>query len=388
MEQSFLADEIIHLQSNFKKLYIVPQRIEGDLFELPEGIEMDDSLAKSLTSISLKMKVKALLSKRFISELKYTKLNRVKIKYAIAGILAAMTTEKWVKSFLKKKGDENCVFYSFWMDASTVGFTMAKQSFPSIGIVTRCHNFDLYGNEDNQFYVPFFQYTYSNLDLIFPDSTFGREYLSEKCPEARIEDGIMGVSHPGFVNEPSQDGVFRILSCAYMIPRKRVELLGEAIQQLMVKHPMHKIVWYHIGAGPLWENIVNFVEALKSENCEVNLLGNLSHEEMMEFYKTTPLDLFVNSSTKEGTPVSLMEAISCSIPILVTGFGGNKEMAESGAGWVLSEDPDVEEFSSILHKIITDTDRAKFRQQSLEVWKENYYSETNYLRFCEKLESI
>ena len=53
MEQSFLADEIIHLQSNFKKLYIVPQRIEGDLFELPEGIEMDDSLAKSLTSISL-----------------------------------------------------------------------------------------------------------------------------------------------------------------------------------------------------------------------------------------------------------------------------------------------------------------------------------------------
>ena len=106
-----------------------------------------------------------------------------------------------------------------------------------------------------------------------------------------------------------------------MIPRKRVGLILKGIIAA-ANQVNQQIEWYHIGDGPDKQKIINHT---LPPNVSVNLLGNLSYEEMMDLYKNNPADLFMNLSEKEGTPVSLMESISCGIPILVTAFEETKK---------------------------------------------------------------
>ena len=106
---------------------------------------------------------------------------------------------------------------------------------------------------------------------------------------------------------------------------------------------------------------------------------------MMDVYKNTPADLFMNLSEKEGTPVSLMESISCGIPILVTAFGGNKEIAEAGAGFTLPENPTETQVGDMIKAIILKEDLEVYRERAIGVWKQNYWSQLNYQKFCNTL---
>ncbi len=55
-------------------------------------------------------------------------------------------------------------------------------------------------------------------------------------------------------------------------------------------------------------------------------MGYGSIDDLMLFFKENSVDLFINASITEGTPVSIMEAISCGIPIIATDVGGNPEI--------------------------------------------------------------
>ena len=52
------------------------------------------------------------------------------------------------------------------------------------------------------------------------------------------------------------------------------------------------------------------------DNIQVILKGWVPNKKVIEFYRTNPVNLFLNFSFQEGIPVSIMEAISFGIPIL------------------------------------------------------------------------
>ena len=389
LEHSFLKEELLHLQSSFKKVYVVPLcKEKGEKADLPANIILMTSLANDLNSIGLYSKLKLLGSFVLIKELLHKGRSWTNIYRAVSFMLNALVVERWIKNFLNIEVETaNTVFYSFWNDISTLGMVLAKKKH-GIKAVTRCHNFDLYGNEESNYYVPYFDFVFKNLNMVFADSYYGQQYLKTMCPKAKLENGIMGVADPGFVNTESRDGVFRIVSCAYMIPRKRIELFVKGLALASKENADLNLHWYHIGAGPLWEDIKKLSHAILPPNCKASFLGNLTFEDMMRFYKTTPLDLFVNTSAKEGTPVSLMEAISCGIPVLVTEFGGNKEIAEKGAGYLLSENPTEIEIGNALLQICKSDNIKGMRNKSKSVWNNHYNSELNYIDFCRSLKSI
>lgn len=387
-EQSFLVDELKHLQASFARLILVPQSIKGDKYELPAGIEVNETLSEALRTIGFKHKIKTVLSPLFIRELFRTKFDRTKLRYAISYALSAQVTREWVKTFVKDKETKKLILYSFWANSVTLGFVRAKRDFPELRIVSRCHNFDLYGNRFNKYYVPYFNAMFSNLDRVYPDSHFGLDYIREKLPKAKVESGIMGVHDPGFVTQESSDGVFRIVSCSYVIKRKRVDLIAKGLADVCRKNPDLKIEWYHIGGGRYFDDLKKLATECLPVNCTANFLGSVSVEQMMHLYKETPLDLFMNTSIKEGTPVALIQAISCGIPVLVTAFGGNKEIAEKGAGKLLSESPSEVEVGEKILEMVNLQDRKALRLASKAVWDKYYNSESNYVDFCAKLDAI
>ena len=64
------------------------------------------------------------------------------------------------------------------------------------------------------------------------------------------------------------------------------------------------------------------------------------------------LDLNVLVSHNEGTPVSLIEGLSCGLPILTTDVGGIRDFADEDCGSIVASDISPAEFSEHLERIL------------------------------------
>ena len=94
-------------------------------------------------------------------------------------------------------------------------------------------------------------------------------------------------------------------------------------------------------------------------------------------------DLFMNVSSSEGLPVSIMEAFSFGIPALVTAVGGNPEIVQEGAGILLDENPSI---NSITQNIENwDVNNLERRGIALRIQREEYSSEKNQEEFAKEI---
>ena len=91
---------------------------------------------------------------------------------------------------------------------------------------------------------------------------------------------------------------------------------------------------------------VQFGKSLQEElklfpqNAEGYLDGYVPIEQIMNYYRENPVDVIVNVSESEGgSPVSIMEALSCGIPAIATAVGGNPEIVSEQNGILLSANP-------------------------------------------------
>ena len=382
-ERSFLKEELKYLSQTFENVVIVPMNAPGEvLYELPENVVSTKDLSKALRTVSIRQKLRGLFSIDFIQEVFRLKFNTRKLKLALAKSIAGVITLDWLHSFLNKNQEKRFVVYSFWCNECALGAVKYKRKSPSVKVVSRCHNFDLYGNEENGFYVPYQKIIVKELNSIYPVSYDGAEFLNERF-NMSVTPAIMGVPDSKSINSGSNDGVLRIVSCSYMVGRKRLHLIFDGLSHFCKAHTDLTVEWTHIGDGPERPVIENMIE-MAPVNLNVILTGALSNADVHVFYKRSPVDLFVNSSAKEGTPVSIMEAISYGVPILATGFGGNKEVVERGAGFALPIDPEPSDFNTALEAFVN-CDRKALRISSREVWKKYYNSDVNSAKFCEEL---
>jgi glycosyltransferase involved in cell wall biosynthesis len=109
----------------------------------------------------------------------------------------------------------------------------------------------------------------------------------------------------------------------------------------------------------------------------------------MKFYQERPADVFINVSSTEGTPVAVMEAASCGIPVIATAVGGNTEIVSERNGTLLNPDPTPEEIAEAIlayagHPEIL----AAKRKGSRDIWLERYNAEVNFRAFAERLKAI
>ncbi|MBM3430429.1 MAG: glycosyltransferase [Bacteroidetes bacterium] len=386
LEQSFIRNELKYLKEKFDQVIIVPSRINDEKHEFPSSLKVDESLANELGSVSYLLKIRTLISISFISELFRIKFNPSKIKRAVAARLEALITKEWLTNFFKTENANEFLIYTFWHNSSTLGAIYFKQDFRNIKVVSRCHNFDLYGNDENDYYVPFQKEIVESLDGLYPVSKDGENYIKSKFPLANCKASLMGVPAAKVDNKASNDGVYRIASCSYLIPRKRVELILKGAIEFATHYPNQKIEWTHIGDGPEIGKLLQLSNTIPT-NLKIYLKGCLPNHEVLKYYENFPVDLFVNVSTKEGTPVSIMEAISFSIPVMASAFGGNKEIIEKGAGVLLPENPTTTDISNSLTKLIK-SDQVRLRSNAKKVWEDFYNCEKNYSNFCIDLFSL
>jgi glycosyltransferase involved in cell wall biosynthesis len=117
-------------------------------------------------------------------------------------------------------------------------------------------------------------------------------------------------------------------------------------------------------------------QAIMSKNplVEIVFKGFVPNKEVELYYASNPVDIFINLSTIEGLPISIMEAISYGIPIIATDVGGTKEIVCKDVGMLLPQNITTQ----LVLKSIEDfylrpqNEQQKMRSSAYNYWKFNF----------------
>ena len=116
------------------------------------------------------------------------------------------------------------------------------------------------------------------------------------------------------------------------------------------------------------------------DNVEVDLKGQVTHENVLKWFEENPADVFVNVSSSEGLPVSIMEAFSYGIPAIATAVGGMPEIVTEDCGVLLNPDFEPEELGTVLEE--WDLSNTARRDAALDKQRTEYSSIKNELEFA------
>ena len=285
--------------------------------------------------------------------------------------------------------EDEIIVYSYWLFITARVAINLKKYFGELSkvkCISRAHNFDIY--EEKKF-LPQRKFLLENLDAIFPCSENGSNYLKAKYPEYndKIYTSYLGTYDYGRCDKmPSQ--TFKIISCSRVAPVKRLDLLIDSLK--LLRSIGVSFSWTHLGGGELFEHIK--ARAYKElDFMEVNLPGMISNMQVYEYYKNNYYDVFVNVSSAEGLPVSIMEAASFGIPTIATDVGGSSEIVKNGiTGYVLEPHFQTKQLADILKKFAlkSSDERQLFHEETRKMWCKKFQAKQNYRKFVDQIEKI
>ena len=398
-EYAFIGPEIRRLVRRFDRILVVPRMCAGKQLPLPAGVEADLRYAETLQANASprRMLELAFRSHPFLSEIRAHPallFSSAKLLKLILFSARAELTRSWTKQMLAaQRIDVNaCVLYSYWFDHTPTGLAMLRQEFPGAKLVSRAHGYDIYERYYFPHYWPYRRETLALLDAVFVASDAGRDYFQKRYPEysSKFETTHLGIEDPGFLTKPSEDGIFRIVSCSYIVPVKRLDLLLDGIVTAARLRPGQRFEWLHFGDGKGMQSFQRQVTRKLPSNVQSRLSGYVPNAEIMQHYRDHTVDVFVNvSRTEGGAPVSIQEAIGCGIPVVATAVGGNPEIVSEKNGILLDANPTPGEIAAALLKIWDNPVlAASLRRGSRQVWETGYNAEANFRAFAERLKSI
>lgn len=391
VDPEFLGTEIYALADAFDTVTVVPMiPQEARSWPLPPNVTVDLTLAERLTPRVLCLPEHARRNLRRLLALPtpialramrdQNHLGFGRAWWARLGMDAAdfTTIRRWAKS--REIPD---IAYTFWLGPQTAALADA---WPSVPVVTRAHRGDLYAQPEGFDVLPFQEEGLERAALIAVISDDAARYVGEHFPAefGKVAVHRLGAADPGATAPRSSDGVTRVWSVSSMSPVKRVTLIAAAVTLLAqrLQGPVH---WTHLGDGTL-RHEVEAVVAQAGPEVAVDLPGMLPHHEVLQRLTRGPADVFVNASSSEGVPVSLMEARSLGIPVVATDVGGAAEVVNIMTDVLVSADADGKALCAAMERAVAlPRDLAVTRVSD---WRSRYLDTTNYDRWTAVLRSL
>lgn len=385
-EHVFIKNEISYLTKKFDNVIVVPSLLLGSLPPI-ESFEVDPSLGVLLGNASkLKILAHALINNFFYLEMiaRPTSFwNLTKLKRLVYFTGRASLVQKWLKQKLNQTiFPQNTLLYTFWMTEVTLGLVGVK----GVRVISRAHGHDLY--EEYYGYIPCYAFILKKLHRLYLVSEPAVNYLKDKyhgCSK-KLGKCYLGVKRAYRVSDFSKDGLVRIVSCSYLIKRKRVDLIVRGLYQFVKTH-QHSLLWSHFGDGPEFERIQSMASNMRDDLFDYNLKGNKANKAILSFYQKNPVDIFIHLSESEGgVPVAIQEAQAHGIPVIGTSIGGIPEIVNKDVGVLLNKNPAPAEIADAIQYIVSDKARFhQMRQSSLRNWNEKFNEEINLNQFANEI---
>ncbi len=393
-EETFLETEIIYLAKVFDKVIIISHNVNsGSKRKCPSNVEV----IRVPYILNRFGKIKSLLGfldYNFWKEIKYIK--KVYDKSFSFGILKTMiislTNAKRLKNVYSKIINdykaEFLVLYSYWGNDSAIALALMKLGSEKMKCISRVHRWDIYFEESKYNYLPYRSIIANGLNKIYSISQDGIEYASMiwKVDNTNFELSRLGIIKQTEFNECKNNNEFILVSCSNLIPVKRVSLIVKSLSQITEL----KVKWVHLGDGDLMNSIKEEARFSLLDNVAYEFKGSVSNKDVLQFYQSSKPDLFINLSSSEGVPVSIMEAMSFGIPVITTDVGGTSEIVNPENGYLIEKNPKPNVVSEKITEyfLLSKDDKDKKRQSAYKTWLEKFNANKNYTQFVEDILSL
>lgn len=284
---------------------------------------------------------------------------------------------------------DSVTVYSYWLFVTAMIGSRLKNDISkvcsNVRFITRAHRYDLYEDRNQLNYLPMREYLLDCADAVYPCSLDGERHLKSRFPQYanKIKCSYLGTYDRGRAKASLSE--FHIVSCSNAVAVKRLDLIVDSLA--LLKDSGMNIKWTHIGDGKLLNDIKHRAES-KLGFMTVEFKGRISNTEVLDYYADECIDAFVNVSSSEGLPVSLMEAASFGIPVIATDVGGTGEIVSDGYnGMLLPADFKPNELSETVKRFagMTAEQRLAFRSNSRKKWEDCFNAERNYSEFADML---
>jgi hypothetical protein len=384
----FLKDEITSLADQFDNVVVAPTDPIGKLRrDVPPGLIVDATLShRCRRSRALRAAVVSPAGIRLVrgeTQLEWRAVTHPRSALRLlVGCGRAATAAAWAAERSGRSWPKPDVCYSFWLESHIHGL---RSAFPEVPIVSRAHRGDIYLHEHIRAFLPLHRAAVGAADHVLSVSEDGAAFLRSQYPDMAGRIGVrrLGVVGAGALSRRSTDGVLRVMSCSALIRVKRPELLARSLAALSRHRTVH---WTHFGDGPLRQELETFVRDQRGERFDVALQGAQPNEVVRRFLREEPVDVFANTSSSEGVPVSLMEAISSGVPIVATAVGGTPEIVNGCTGRLVAADPSPDAVAEAVEAAAEFDDGA--RQEVRAWWADHYDAARNYPEFAAWLRTL
>lgn len=383
-EYTFLKDELSCLHQKGYQVILVssgeaPERVCED-FLRENQIEVLHYTYKHTGASLIGGAIQTLCSKAFWGEVSQIlsgadKDRRLfKIKKSFWYVFHGIKYRNW---FQKNISDlDSALLYTYWYHEKTLGLCMLKKMMPELKILTRIHGYDLRHEECESNRQPCKWYMDKFIDRVVFISEEGQSYYIKNFNMKN--DDRYRIHYLGAPSAERYDGsykrsrdCFHIVTCSSIHYQKRLDYVIDALSKVT----NHKILWTHIGDGEDRVKIEQYAHEKLDSNAFVQyeFLGFVVRENIYKYYQEVGADCFINISTMEGLPVSIMEALAFGIPVIATDVGGNYETVTDN-GYLLSENPSPDETWNTICKMIelSDDEYDAMRRCSYQMWSDKY----------------
>lgn len=183
-----------------------------------------------------------------------------------------------------------------------------------------------------------------------------------------------------------KDGKINVFCIGKYQKRKNLQMMVEVVEQLLTKYDLHLTI-----AGELsnhfhqeyYDGIKKYVREHGLED-RVTFYANINREQIFNIYKES--DVYVIPSTGEPASITVIEAMSCSVPAISGSDNGTASYIDFGKTGYVFEDNNKEDLKEKLEKIICDRDnlvhmgRAGYEHVKKNFQFNSYYKQIEVIR--------
>ena len=193
--------------------------------------------------------------------------------------------------------------------------------------------------------------------VIVPSRYLGDRLIAVGCPRAKLHKSYNGIDVSRF--QPTMRHPNRIVAIGRLVEKKAPHLTISAFGKLRAMFPDARLDM--VGDGPLAERCMTLVNDLALSDC-VTLHGAKSRSFVAELLSTA--SLFVQHSVTapngdtESFGISLVEAMACSVPVVVTKHNGFVETVQDGITGLLITEHDVDGMAGAMAELLNNPSRA------------------------------
>ena len=259
----------------------------------------------------------------------------------------------------------------------TCAFLVAATGFPHL--VSMSWGYDLFLDAHRNTVMKWItRYTLHHSSGMLGDcETIRQLAVSYGMPAEKIVIFPWGVDLQHFnlnSSQRQQKDRFVILSTRNWEPIYGTEMIAQAFAQVAQLYSDLDLIM--LGQGSLAPSLHQIFAAAGVLD-RVSFPGQICYQDLPGYYQQA--DVYVSASHSDGSSVSLLEAMACGKPVIVSDISGNREWVEEGKqGWLFS-DGDVSGLIHALQQAYRERERlaemGNFARKTVEEranWKRNF----------------